>query len=54
MKLSDNLVALVLVGALAGLLSLSPIPGPNGQVVAALAGGLIGFLRQTRDPQNPQ
>jgi hypothetical protein len=54
MKISDNLVALALIGAFGAALTIFPIPGPNGQVVAALAGGLIGFLKTARDPQNPQ
>ncbi|HEY2481586.1 MAG TPA: hypothetical protein VGI30_05245 [Caulobacteraceae bacterium] len=43
-RLSDNQIALLLVAILAGALIVQAVPGQNGPIVAALAGGLLGFL----------
>ena len=51
MKLTDNQIALLLVAMLAGALVFQAVPGPNAPVIAALAGGLIGFLKSASDPK---
>ena len=45
MKLNENEFALVLVAILAMALIVRAVPEPNSPMVAALAGGLLGFLK---------
>ena len=45
MKLTENEFALVLVAVLAAALIVHAVPEPNGPIIAALAGGLLGFLK---------
>lgn len=53
MRPTDNQIALLLVALLAGALVFVAIPAPNAPVVAALAGGLLGFLKGS-GPTSPQ
>ncbi len=45
MKLAENEFTLVLVAVLAVALIVRAVPEPNGPMVAALACGLLGFLK---------
>jgi hypothetical protein len=45
MKLTENESALVLVAVLAAALIVRAVPEPNNPIIAALAGGLLGFLK---------
>ncbi|MGH7024516.1 MAG: hypothetical protein ACREEB_13140 [Caulobacteraceae bacterium] len=54
MRLTDNQIALFLVALLAGALVFATIPAANAPVVAALAGGLLGFLKGASTPNPPQ
>jgi len=45
MKLNENEFALVLVAVLAVALIVRAVPESNSPMVAALAGGLLGFLK---------
>jgi hypothetical protein len=44
-KLTENESALVLVAVLAVALIVRAVPEPNSPIIAALAGGLLGFLK---------
>ncbi len=42
--LTDNRLVILLLAGLAGVLVFQAVPGPNGQLVSAILGGLIGFV----------
>ena len=54
MKFTENQMALVLVAILAAALIFHAVPGANDSIVAALAGGLLGFLKGGGAPLNPE
>lgn len=51
--MNDNQITLLLVAVLAGALIFQAVPAPNAPVVAALAGGLLGFLKGASTKDNP-